>query len=131
MDMSVPWPQGQGEWLAAASAALTVLIGLFSMFAPRLRLRVLGLALAQHNAFGLGATRGSLAGFPLGIGVASLLLAQPFVYLALGLCWAFAAFGRLISILSDGSGGPRNWAMLAAEMALAATPLIYALSPMQ
>lgn len=129
MDMSMPWPASQGEWLAASSAAVTVLIGLFSLFAPRLRLRILGLALAADGRLGLGAARGSLAGFPLGIGLASLILAQPFVYMALGLSWAFAAFGRLISILSDGGNGVGNWTMLLAEVVLAFLPLFFVFAP--
>jgi hypothetical protein len=55
------------------------------------------------------------------------LLAQPLIYLTLGICWALTAFGRLISILSDRGGTVVNWLWLVVEMALAALALGFAL----
>jgi hypothetical protein len=42
----------------------------------------------------------------------------------LGFAWAFAAFGRLIGILSDGASA-RNIAHFIAETVLAALPLAF------
>ena len=64
-----------------------------------------------------------MAGFFLGVGVCSLLLAQPLLYMTLGFSWLFAAFGRLVSMLSDAGNKPFNWLALVLELALAALPL--------
>jgi hypothetical protein len=49
------------------------------------------------------------------------------LYLALGLSWAFTAFGRLVSILSDRGSTAYNWISLLIELALATLPLAFAL----
>jgi hypothetical protein len=68
-----------------------------------------------------------MAGFYLGLGLACILLAQPLLYLALGLSWGFTAFGRLVSILSDRGNTVYNWISLVIELVLAALPLAFAL----
>ena len=42
-----------------------------------------------------------MAGFYLGLGISCILLAQPWLYMALGFSWLFTAFGRMVSMLSD------------------------------
>ncbi len=49
-----------------------------------------------------------MGGFYLGFGLAAILLAQPMVYLALGASFAVAAFGRILSMMSDRGGAVRN-----------------------
>jgi hypothetical protein len=127
MEFSFPWPLSQGEWLAWGSAALTALFGLVLLFAPRLALRMLRLRTADRHPEAVAAVRATMSGFYLGLGVSALLLAQPFLYLALGFSWGMTAFGRIISMLSDRGGGFYNLGFLVLEIALAALPLGFAL----
>ena len=126
MGFAFPWPTTDGEWLAFASAAATALIGLLYLFAPRIMLRVSGLTYSPERPQALAHLRGPVAGFLLGTGLGALLLAQPLIYTVLGFAWAFAAFGRVIGMLSDG-GGTRNLLHLAAELLLAGLALSFAL----
>jgi hypothetical protein len=66
-----------------------------------------------------------MGGFHLGLGIAALLLAQPMVYLALGAAFALAAFGRILSMLSDGGSTVVNWLYLIVQIVLSALPLAY------
>ena len=126
MDFAFPWPTGQGEWLAWTSAAVTVLFGLLLLFAPRLSLRILRLRTSEAHPEAVAEARSSMAGFYLGVGLCCILLAQPFIYMALGVSWLFTAFGRVISMLSDSGNTPFNWAALVLELLLAALPLAFA-----
>ena len=47
-----------------------------------------------------------MAGFYLGLGICCILLAQPWLYIALGFSWLFTAFGRLFHAV-----GPRQHAL--------------------
>lgn len=124
MEFALPWPTTNGEWLAWTSAAVTALVGLAYLLAPRLMLRASGLQAPPERPAALAHVRGPVAGFLLGVGLGALLLAQPFVYMVLGFAWTFAAFGRLLGMLSDGAG-PRNLVHFAAEVVLAALPLLF------
>lgn len=126
MDWSFPTPITTGEWLSFAVASLTALLGLCHLFAPRLMLRASGLALPPEKESALAHLRGPEAGFLLGLGLGALLLAQPLIYLVLGFAWAFAAFGRVIGMLSDGAGG-RNLAFFVFELVLAVAGLVFPL----
>ncbi|MFN4272338.1 MAG: AGROH133_08824 family phage infection protein [Rhizobiaceae bacterium] len=126
MELAFPWPVSQGEWLAWWSALVTVLFGLMLFFLPGISLRILRLRPAENHPEAVGEARATMAGFYLGLGLACLLLAQPLLYLALGLSWAFTAFGRLVSILSDRGSTLYNWISLLIEIVLAALPLAYA-----
>lgn len=126
MDFAFPWPVSQGEWLAWGSAAVTVVLGLLFLFAPRLGFRLVGLPQPAESARALAASRASIAGFQLGLGLTALLLAQPLIYLSLGFAWAFALFGRIVSMMSDDGNGPRNWLWAVVEALLAALPLAFA-----
>lgn len=125
MDLAFPWPYSQGEWLAWSSALVTVLLGLAALFAPVTTLRLLRLEPRADRPGGLAAARASLSGFHIGVGLACILLAQPLLYLALGLGWAVTAFGRLVSTMSDGGNGPYNWIALLIELALAAPAVLF------
>jgi cytochrome c biogenesis protein CcdA len=127
MEFSFPWPMSDGEWLAWSSAVVTVLFGLFSLFAPGLTLRLLRLAPGERHPEAVGEVRARLSGFYLGLGLASILLAQPLLYMALGFSWAFTAFGRVVAMLSDRANTPYNWLMLVVDIVLAALPLAFAL----
>lgn len=125
MGLDFPWPITTGEWLAWTSAAATALIGLLYLFAPRLMLRLSGLAVPLERQQALAHLRGPVAGFLLGVGLGAILLGQPLVYLVLGFAWGFTAFGRVIGMLSDGAG-LRNSLHLIAETGLAVLALLFA-----
>ncbi len=126
MDYSFPWPMSEGEWLAWASAVVTVLFGLALFLAPGLSLRALRLQARPEKPAAIAEARGRMAGFYLGLGLCCMLLAQPLIYMALGFSWLFTAFGRLLSMMSDGANTPYNWAMVVVELALSALPLAFA-----
>lgn len=126
MEIAFPWPMSDGEWLAWSSAAVTVLLGLFSLFAPRLALRLLRLAPSERHPEAVAEVRATISGFYLGLGLACILLAQPLLYMALGFSWAFTAFGRVVGMLSDRANTPYNWFALLVDLALAALPLAFA-----
>ncbi|MGB6116850.1 MAG: DUF4345 family protein [Mesorhizobium sp.] len=128
MEFAFPWPMSQGEWLAWWSALITVIFGLLLMFAPRIAFRILRLTTTEAHPEAIGQARATMSGFYLGLGLCCLLLGnQPFLYMALGVCWGFTVFGRIISMLSDQGNTPYNWAALVIELALAALPLAFAL----
>jgi hypothetical protein len=127
MELAFPWPMSNGEWLAWSSAAVTVLFGLLMFFAPRISLRILRLQTTEAHPEAVSEARATMAGFYLGLGLCCVLLgAQPFLYMALGVSWLFTAFGRLVSMLSDGGNTFYNWISLAVEVVLAALPLAFA-----
>ena len=112
-----------GEFLAFCAAAVTSLIGLVLLFAPGIAFRALGLDLREGRRGGYAEARSTMGGFHLGLGLAALLLAQPMVYLALGAAFALAAFGRILSMLSDGGNTLVNWLYVIVQLVLSALPL--------
>ena len=131
MELGFPWPVSNGEWLAWASAAVTVAFGLLMFFAPRIALRVLRLQTTEAHPEAVAVSRATMAGFYLGVGLCALLLAQPFIYMTLGLCWLFTAFGRIVSMLSDRGNTLYNWVSLVLELGLAMLPLGFAFGLVQ
>lgn len=127
MNVAFPWPVSDGEWLAFTAAAITVLFGLVLLIAPALSFRFLRLAPLPGHPEALSEGRATMAGFYLGVGLCCLLTGQFWVYLALGFSWAFTAFGRLVSILSDKASTPANWFRLLIECVLAGLALVFAL----
>lgn len=127
MELAFPWPMSQGEWLAWSVAVVTFVLGLMMLFAPGLTFRALRLQTTPEHPEAVSEARATMSGFYLGVGLASILLAQPLVYLTLGICWALTAFGRIVSMLSDNGNTVYNWAWLAAETVLAALALAFAL----
>lgn len=114
-----------GEWFALASAILTVGCGLICLLMPRLTFRILRLRTAEGVPQALSESRATMSGFYFGVGILAIAFSQPMLWLALGVSWAFTAFGRLVSILFDGGNTKFNWISIAMEAALAAGPLIY------
>lgn len=119
-------PTSNGEWIAWISALVTFIYGVLNFFMPGIMLKLLRLQTHPDHPQAVAAMRSGFAGFPLGLGLCSLLFAQPFLWIALGACWAFTVFGRLISMLSDRGNTVYNWFMVIIEMALAAAPLAFA-----
>lgn len=126
MDLTFPWPLSLGEWLAWAIAAITLFFGVLLLFAPRISLRLVRLQTVPEHPEALAEVRGTMAGFYLGVGLACILLAQPLLYIALGFSWAFTAFGRLVSILSEGRPTLYNFILFIIEIILAILPLLFA-----
>lgn len=126
MDLAFPWPTSNGEWLAWVSAVITLLFGLLALFAPFTALRILRLQTRADHPEAVAEARGTISGFYLGVGLASILLAQPLVYIALGLAWLFTAFGRLVSMMSDRGNTLYNWISFLIELVLALLPLGFA-----
>jgi hypothetical protein len=118
-------PTETGEFLAFCAAAVTALLGLIFLFAPGLAFRALGIDLREGRRGGYAEARSTMGGFHLGLGLAALLLAQPMVYLALGAAFALAAFGRILSMLSDGGNTLLNWLFTVLQIMLSALPLAY------
>ena len=127
MEFAFPWPMSEGEWLAWSVAAVTCVFGLLMLFAPGLTFRLLRLQTTPSHPEAVSEARATMSGFYIGVGLAAILLAQPLIYLTLGLCWALTAFGRIVSMLSDDGNTLYNWAWLALEMAFAGLVLAYAL----
>lgn len=126
MEFSFPWPMSQGEWLAWSSAAATALLGLLFFLAPRIGFRIRRLQPVPEKPEAIAEGRATIAGFYLGLGVCCIVLAQPWLYIALGASWGLTAFGRLLAMMSDGANTPYNWASVVVELVLAALPLAFA-----
>lgn len=118
-------PIETGEFLAFCAAVVTSLLGLVFLFAPGIAFRALGIDLREGRRGGYAEARSTMGGFHLGLGLAALLLAQPMVYLAMGAAFALAAFGRVLSMLSDSGNTVVNWLYLVLQVALSALPLAY------
>ncbi|HEV7417128.1 DUF4345 family protein [Tianweitania sediminis] len=127
MNIAFPWPVTDGEWLAFLAATITILFGLAFLIAPYASFRLLRLQPAPGHPAAIAEGRSRAAGFYLGVGLCCLLTGQFWIYLALGFSWAFAAFGRLVAILSDKASTLANWLWLALETFLACLALVYAL----
>lgn len=125
MEFSFPWPVTEGETLAWAVAALTVLWGLFQFFAPRMALRLLRLETRPDHPEALAEIRAG-SGIQISAGLCAILFAQPFLYVGLAAAWALSAFGRIVSMMSDGGNTIHNWVMLVVAALMAALPAAYA-----
>lgn len=122
--MQFSLPLSQADWLVFLVAAVTALLGLLALFAPRLVMAALRLDTSPAHPEAVAEIRGTLGGFWLGTGIVALLFYdQPFVQWTIGAVWLFAAFGRLVSILADSGSTPVNWAVLAVKIAFAAACL--------
>lgn len=118
--MQITFPETVTDLLPFLAGAFSVLYGLFALFAPRLFLRMAGLDTLNTRRAGLSEIRGTLAGFPLGAGLATFFFFdQPFMQMTLGAGWLFTAFGRLVSILSDDASTLGNWLWFFVNLALA------------
>ncbi|MGY5805695.1 DUF4345 domain-containing protein [Rhizobium hainanense] len=124
--MELYFPTEFGERLAYCSAAVTALIGLFLMFAPGYAYRFLKLQVKEGRSEAYAEAR-SAGGFMVGFGLMAILLAQPMIYLALGASFGVAAFGRILSLMSDRGSIFLSLLLLVVQAALAALPFLYGL----
>jgi hypothetical protein len=122
--MEFYFPETFGEQLAFCAAAFTALAGFVIMFAPGYAMKLFGLDLRGERRDGYAEQR-SVGGFYLGFGLAAIMLAQDFIYMALGAAFAMAFFARVISLLSDKGSTALNYLLLVVYGVLAAIPLAY------
>lgn len=128
MDLAFPLPQTRADAIVYAAAAVTTLLGLFALFAPRLTLRALRLDTHALYPEAVAEGRSTIGGFQLGVGLMTLMFFDEWTLpLVLGVAWLFAAFGRLVSILADGGSSVYNWLFLLLNFVLAGAPLAAAL----
>ena len=120
--MSSLGPATMGEWMCFGVAAITILLGLIRLFVPDIVLRLQRLQPVPEHPEAFAAVRATMAGFYLGLGVSSVVFQEPRLYIALGFSWAFTAFGRLISILSD-RNTMLNWLLILVELMLGGAAL--------
>lgn len=117
-------PETNADWLPFIAGAVTMLVGLVGLFAPRALLRLLKLQPLPVRPEAVAEARSTIGGFYIGTGLMTVLqFSQPFIQIMIGGAWALAAFGRLVSILSDRGGTVFNVAVLVLQLALAAMPL--------
>ncbi|MBS0124448.1 DUF4345 family protein [Thetidibacter halocola] len=88
------------EIVNAALALLTIAFGLFGFLAPRYTADALDLA-PQGSTMGLSEMRASAGGLFVAVGAVCLLTGAPEAYAMLGVAYAGAGTGRLLSILRD------------------------------
>ena len=118
-------PTETGEFLAFCAAVVTGLFGLFALFAPGTALRLAGLEVKEGSREGFAFAR-SAGGFYAGLAIVALMMAQSWIYMAIGGGYALAAFGRILSLMSDGSFSLKNLLVLILQLMLAGLPLGYA-----
>ncbi len=123
--MEFTLPTETGEQLAFGAAAFITLLGLMMMLAPGFCLNILGFDRPTTSTAPYSEMRSSLGGLYTGLGLSAILVAQPFVYFALGAAFSVAVFGRLLSILSDRGASLRNYLLVVVQTLLAFLPLAY------
>jgi hypothetical protein len=124
---SLDWPQyptAPGAQAAFIAAAVAILIGLFMLLFPVTAGKILGLESRETRPGAIGELRAS-GGFLLGLAAAALMFDQPPFYTALGLAFAVAAFGRIISLMSDRSASMVNILLLLAQVFLSGALFYY------
>lgn len=122
--MELYFPTETGEQLAFICAAATALLGLFALFFPATILRLTAFQIGEVRPEGYAAVRAAGA-HHLGLGLTAIMLAQDWIYMALGIALGFASLGRLLSCALDRAFTPRNIAFLLLQVVLSLGPLAY------
>ena len=117
-------PTETGELAAFCAAIVTGLFGLFALFAPGTALKLAGLQPRDGSREGLAFVR-SAGGFYAGLAIVALMMAQDWIYMAIGGGFSLAAFGRILSLMSDRSFTVKNLVLLFVQVLLGGLPLAY------
>ena len=117
-------PTETGELAAFCAAIVTGLAGLFALFAPGVALKLAGLQPREGSREGFAFVR-SAGGFYAGLAIVALMMAQDWIYMAIGGGFALAAFGRILSLMSDRSFSVKNLLVLLVQVLLGGLPLAY------
>lgn len=125
MEFSLPeFPTAPGAQAAFVAAAFLVLIGFIFLAFPASCGRFLDLRSRESRPGAIGVLRAA-GGFIAGLALATLMFDQPVLYTALGIAVAIAAFGRIVSLMSDRSASVFNFLILAVQAVLAGATLTY------
>ncbi len=127
MELSLPaWPLTAGAQLAQVSALVTVIIGIIFVATARPLAQRWGFASRAGRQGAIGELRVA-GGFMTGLGASAYLFDQPYIYVILGGALGFAAFGRLLSMMSasDGPSGFVNFLLFLLQAALSAGALVW------
>ena len=89
-----------------ALALLTIALGLFGFLAPRYTAEALDLQ-TVGSTMGFSELRASAGGLFVAVGLTCLMTGAPWAYGMLGVAYAGAACGRLVSIVVDGPPMPK------------------------
>lgn len=122
--MQFYFPTELGEQLAFSGASLAALLGFIIMFAPSLTMRFFGLVLRDDRREGPAIFRFA-GGMMLGLGLSAILLAQVWVYIAIGATFGIGLFGLALSMLQDHGATTRNILFMVVVVLLVALPLTY------
>ncbi len=110
------------EILNIAGAVMTMGMGCLGLIFPQRAAAFTGLEAVTIP--GRSEFRSTFGGLFLLAGLVPLVTMQPAAFLTLGLGWAGAASGRVISILADNANDPKNWIAVAFEATFAALLLL-------
>lgn len=124
--MDLYFPTELPEQLAFYGAGATALIGLLLFLMPAQALKLGGFSIGDVTADGYAGVR-STGGMYLGLGLSALLLAQDWLYLAVGAAMGLAALGRLLAAIVDRGVTARNIGFMLLQIVIAALPLGYVL----
>ena len=125
MEFSLPeFPSAPGAQAAFVAAAIGILLGLALLLFPQFTGRFVGLESRETRTGAIGELRAS-GGFLVGLSLSALMFDQPVLYTALGCAFALAAFGRIISLMSDQAATFLNFLLLGVQIVLAGATLYY------
>ena len=110
------------EILNIAGAIITVLMGCLGLFFPQRAAAFTGLTAV--TAPGRSEFRSTFGGLFVFAGSIPLLTMLHATFLVVGLSWAGAAIGRIVSIFADNANVPKNWIAVLFETSIATLLLI-------
>lgn len=119
--MELSWPEFPEDiygQLAFLAAILSLVGGILLLAAPKFHARLLFFAHRENRLGAIGEIRAA-GGFIIGLSLATLLFAQPDIYLALGVAFGVAAFGRILALMSDHAASAVNLFLLLIQLGLA------------
>ncbi len=103
------------QYIDILIALLTIGLGLFGLVSPRYTAQVLDME-PKRSTMGLSELRASAGGLFVAMGIVCIWTGAPWAYAMLGVAYAGAATGRLVSIVIDKPPMPKAfiWFLLEA-----------------